>query len=115
MTAAYLLVLLADVFRVHVPAAVHHLLRSGGAPVPFAFPDFYPRTLWDFAGPGAVIVTAIAIVVLLWNRRRLDPLAPTACGGLLGSVLFFSAVHGKAPRRMAGAIPFPPLVAGRAA
>src|SRR5439155_1496138 len=51
MTAAYLLVLVADVFHVHVPAAVHHLLRSGGTPVPFAFPDFYPRTLWQFAGP----------------------------------------------------------------
>ena len=114
MTAAYLLVLVADVFHVHVPAAVHHLLRSGGAPVPFAFPDFYPRTLWDFAGPVAVIVTAIAIVVLLWNRRRLDPLAATAIGGLLGSILFFSAVHDKAPRAMAVCVPFAALVVARA-
>jgi len=114
MTAAYLLVLVADVFHVHVPAAVHHLLRSGGSPVPFAFPDFYPQTLWYFAGPVAVIVTAIAIVVLLWNRRRLDPLAATAIGGLLGSILFFSAVHDKAPRAMAVCVPVAALVVARA-
>src|SRR5207302_10884160 len=57
---------------------------------------------------------AIAIAVLLWNRRRLDPLAATACGGLLGSILFFSAVHDKAPRAMAVLVPFAALVVARA-
>ena len=99
----------------HLPALLsRQFIRSGaGAPLPFAFPDFYLRTLWEFGGPTLVLAAGLGFVACLWSWKRLDPLAAIAIGSMIGSFLFFSAAHDKAPRAIAVWIPFAALVVAR--
>ena len=116
IVATYLLIgATAAVGLPHLPALVNRqFIRSGGgAPLPFAFPDFYPRTLWEFGGPALLLATGLGLLACLWSWKRLDPLAAIAIGGLAGTLLFFSAAHDKAPRAIAVCIPFAALVAAR--
>jgi hypothetical protein len=99
----------------HLPALVNRqFIRSGGGvPLPFASPDFYPRTLWEFGGPALVVAAGLGLVACLWIWKRLDPLTALAVGSLAGILLFFSAAHDKAPRAIAVCIPFAALVVAR--
>ncbi len=98
----------------HLPDLLsRQFIRSGaGAPLPFAFPDFYLRTLWEFGGP-TLLLAGGGLVACLWSWRRLDPLAAIAIGSMAGSLLFFSAAHDKAPRAIVVCVPFAALVIAR--
>jgi hypothetical protein len=112
----YLLVLAGTPFGLRlVPTDVHDqfIRSSAAAPLPFAFPDVYPRTLWEFAGPASVLAAGLGVAGLLRNWNRLDPLAALSLGSLAGTFLFFSAVHDKAPRAIVICIPFAALVVAR--
>ena len=90
-------------------------VRSGsGAALPFALPDFYVRTFWDFLGPVVALTAGLGCAALLWSWKKLDPLAAVALGSLLGTFVFFTAIHDKAPRAIVICVPFAALVAARA-
>ncbi len=92
------------------------LLRPGlGAPAPFAFPDFYPRTFWEFSGPAFAVALAVGVMAVVLRRRELVALDAVAAGTLVGTLLFFSVVHDKAPRAVVVAVPFAALTAARGA
>ncbi len=98
----------------HLPALLsRQFIRSGaGAALPFAFPDFYLRTLWEFGGP-TFLLAGGGLVACMWSWRRLDPLAAIAIGTMVGTLLFFSAAHDKAPRAIVACVPFAALVIAR--
>jgi hypothetical protein len=90
-------------------------VRSGsGSALPFALPDFYVRTFWDFLGPVVALAAGLGCVALLWSWKKLDPLAAIALGSLVGTFLFFTAIHDKAPRAIVICVPFAALVLARA-
>ncbi len=112
----YLLILAASRLAgiAQVPPWVESLIRPGsGLPVPFEYPDFYPRTLWEFGGPAFAGAVALGLVSMIRRRHLLDHLETAAIGTLAGAILFFTAVHDKAPRAMAVGIPFAALIAAR--
>ena len=109
-----LLVGAAAVGLPHLPALLsRQFIRSGAeSALPFAFPDFYVRTLWEFGGP-TLLLAGGGLVACLWSWRRLDPLAAIAIGSMVGTLLFFSAAHDKAPRAIVACVPFAALVIAR--
>lgn len=102
--------------RVELPSLVHDVVirAGGGSPLPFAFPDFYPRTLWEFGGIAFIAAFALGAVAMVWQRNRLEAIEVIAVAALLGTLLFFSAVYDKAPRALVVLIPFAGLIAARA-
>ena len=117
LVTIYLLVLGASVLRLPgLPHVVRYwfVRSSAEGAVPFAFFDFYPRTFLDYAGPALAVALAVAVAALLYNWRKLDPLAAIALGSLAGTFLFFSAAHDKAPRVIVICIPLAALVLARA-
>ncbi len=115
IVAIYLLIPAGNAVGLHPPAAVQHwfIRASAGAPLPFASPDFYIRTFWDYGGPAIIVATGLGTIATAWSWKRLDPLAAVALGSLWGTLLFFTAVHDKAPRAIVIAIPFAALVVAR--
>jgi hypothetical protein len=87
---------------------------SSGGGLPFAFFDFYPRTFLDYAGPALAVALALAVAALIYNWKKLDPIAAIALGSLAGTFLFFSTAHDKAPRVIVICIPLAALVLARA-
>jgi len=81
---------------------------------PFSFPDFYVRTFWEFGG-GVVLAATLILggVAAVRSRLRDGELLLLATGCLAGTLLFFSAVHDKAPRAVVAGIPFAALIAAR--
>ncbi|HEY4854649.1 MAG TPA: hypothetical protein VII22_28000 [Streptosporangiaceae bacterium] len=114
--ALYLSALGLDGLGVHqVSARLHLLTRTDSSlALPFTNLDFYPRTLWEFAGPAMVVIAVAALAVLLWRRRQLDELTVLAAASLVGCLLFFSVAGVKAPRAIAVLLPFAALVIARA-
>jgi len=113
---AYVLILAASRLTgtAHLPHWIQSLIRPGsGLPVPFQDPDFYLRTLWEFGGPAIAAAVALGLVAMFRRRHSLDHLEVAALGTLAGALLFFTAVHDKAPRAMAVAIPFAAVIAAR--
>jgi len=102
--------------NVGLPSWVHDLLiRSGTvSPLPFAFPDFYPRTLWEFGGIAFIVAIALGALAMVRHRKRLDAIDVIAMAAFVGTLLFFSAPYDKAPRALVALIPFAALIAARA-
>jgi hypothetical protein len=116
VAAVYLLVVARAMLGVpRLPAELQNqfIRSSAGVPVPFAFPEFYPRTFWDFAGPVFILAVAVGLAVFARSWKTLDPLASVAIGSLLGSFFLFSAVHDKAPRAIVVCVIFAALVVAR--
>lgn len=117
LVTIYLVVFGANVLRL---PGLPHFVRywfvrsSAGGGLPFAFFDFYPRTFLDYAGPALAVALAAAVAALIYNWRKLDPIAAIALGSLAGTFLFFSAAHDKAPRVIVICIPLAALVLARA-
>jgi hypothetical protein len=112
----YLLIPVGAAVGLHLPTAFSNqfIRSSAGAPLPFASPDFYLRTFWDFGGPIFVAAACLGLAAAIWRWKSLDPLAAIALGSLVGTFLFFSAAHEKAPRVIVICIPFAALLAARA-
>lgn len=87
-------------------------IRAGtGAVRPFASPDFYPRLLWEFGGAAAAGALVLGVLALIRNRRAITDLEVVVAATLVGTLLFFSTVHDKAPRALAVCLPFAALIA----
>lgn len=87
-------------------------IRAGtGGVMPFGFPDFYPRLLWDFGGAAAAGALLLGVVGLIRNRRAINDLEVVVGASLVGTLLFFGTVHDKAPRALAVCLPFAALIA----
>ncbi|HYS01810.1 MAG TPA: hypothetical protein VET82_05640 [Candidatus Eisenbacteria bacterium] len=116
LVSLYLLIPAGTGLGLHPPAALQRwfIHASAGAPLPFAFPDFYFRTFWDFGGPAILVAAGLGTMAAAWSWKRLEPLAALALGSLWGTLLFFTAVHDKAPRAIVIAIPFAGLLVARA-
>ena len=98
-----------------LPWQITMLTRGGSdSPTLFSFPDFYIRSLWEFGG-GAVMIAILALGVFAALQRHLrdGDLLMLAAGCLCGTLLFFTAVHDKAPRVAVATIPFAALIAAR--
>ncbi len=98
-----------------VAPLIMKVVRSGSdRPTPFNFPDFYIRTFWEFGG-SVVLATSLILggVAAVRNRLRDGELLLLAAGSLAGTLVFFSAVHDKAPRAAVASIPFAALIAAR--
>jgi hypothetical protein len=117
LVTIYLIVFVASVLRLPgLPHVVRYwfVRSSSGGALPFAFFDFYPRTFLDYAGPALAVALVLAVGALIYNWRKLDPLAGLAFGSLAGTFVFFSAAHDKAPRVLVICIPLAALVLARA-
>jgi hypothetical protein len=117
LVSIYLLVFGANALRLPgLPHVVRYwfVRSSSGGGLPFAFGDFYPHLFWDYVGPVLVVAVILALLVLVYHWRKLDPIAALALGSLAGTFLFFSAAHDKAPRVMVICIPFAAIVLARA-
>lgn len=116
LVIAYLLTPLGAALGLHLPAAFsNQFIRSSAvAPLPFASPDFYVRTFWEFGGPAFVVAACLGLAAAIWRWKGLDPLAGIALGSLVGTFLFFSAAHEKAPRAIVICVPFAAILVARA-
>jgi hypothetical protein len=112
----YLLIPLGAAIGLHLPAAfANQFIRSSvEAPLPFASPEFYPRIFWDFGGPAFVAAACLGLAAAIWRWKSLDPLSGIALGSLVGTFLFFSAAHEKAPRAIVICLPFAAILVARA-
>jgi hypothetical protein len=116
IVALYLVIPVGAALGLHLPAGFNDLLvrASSTAPLPFASADFYPRVFWEFGGPAFVVAACLGLAAAIWRWKSLDPLAGIAIGGLVGTFLFFSAAHTKAPRAIVICVPFAALLAAHA-
>jgi hypothetical protein len=109
----YLLAALISMAAHHLLAVIERALRTGtGLPWPFRFPEFYPRTLWEFGGIAFAVTLGLGIGNLA--RRRWSHTDLVAAGTVAGTLLFFTAAADKAPRAIVVALPFAALLAARA-